>query len=218
MCKRKLNDTVSEMLSRNEAEKIEIKLGHLDVTNLSKGTFQNTQTIEPSAFVIKERRREHCFQTANFYNCMPEDGSMGVAIGKIFVRCTVQRAPLDSSGFCGGKAPVKGHSGGRKGNREALAFSIQCRVGTLKTGRDIAEAAKMPTVDVVLRARDLRWNRLGQTLTMDERRLVLQALLKCIKPTPESIIGDVVYSDIQAVIDLARDRIEWKNNRPLKGS
>ncbi len=78
------------------------------------------------------------------------------------------------------------------------------------SGREIAEEAKMPTVDVMLRARDLPWNWLGTILRMDERRLVRQVLLNCANPTSESIIGDLIDTDVRAVIKLARDRIETR--------
>ncbi len=84
------------------------------------------------------------------------------------------------------------------------------------TGRGIPEEAKAPTLNLVLRARDLRWNWLGHILRMDESRLVRKVLLQCFRPTPESIFGDVLDLDVLAAIHLANDRIEWEKNRPSK--
>ncbi len=53
-------------------------------------------------------------------------------------------------------------------------------------------------------------------LKMDERRVVRQVLLNCVKPTPESILGDIIDTDVQATISLAKDIIEWNKNRPSK--
>ncbi len=57
------------------------------------------------------------------------------------------------------------------------------------TGREIADEARMPTVDVILFARDLRWNWLGHILRTDEQRLVRQVLLNCVKPIAESVLA-----------------------------
>ncbi len=35
-----------------------------------------------------------------------------------------------------------------------------------------------------------------------------QVLLNCVKPTPESIFGDLIDPDINGAISLAKDRIE----------
>ncbi len=51
---------------------------------------------------------------------------------------------------------------------------------------------------------------------MDERRLVRQVLLNCVKPTPKSMLGDLIETDVQAAISLAEDIIEWNENRPSK--
>ncbi len=73
-----------------------------------------------------------------------------------------------------------------------------------------------PRNPVLLRARDLRWNWLGHILRMNERRTVRQVLLNCVKPTPKSIFGDLIDLDVNEAISLAKDRIEWKKNRPSK--
>ncbi len=41
-------------------------------------------------------------------------------------------------------------------------------------------------------------------------------LLHCVKPTPESIFGDLIDTDVDKAISLAKDRVEWKRNRPSK--
>ncbi len=76
------------------------------------------------------------------------------------------------------------------------------------------DEARTPSINVLLRTRDLRWNWLGQILRMDERRTVRQVLLNCVKPTQESILGDLNVKDVNAALSLARDRIEWKKLRP----
>ncbi len=53
------------------------------------------------------------------------------------------------------------------------------------TGREIADEARTPSINVLLRTRDLRWNWLGHILRIDERRTVRQVLLNCVKPTQE---------------------------------
>ncbi len=53
--------------------------------------------------------------------------------------------------------------------------------------------ARTPIVDVILRAIDLRWNWLHHILRMDECRLVRRVLLHYVRPTSESIAGDVIY-------------------------
>ncbi len=61
-----------------------------------------------------------------------------------------------------------------------------------------------------MRARDQRWNWLGHILRMEGHRLTRQVLLQCLKLTPESILGDVSGLEIQAAINLAKERVEWK--------
>ncbi len=78
------------------------------------------------------------------------------------------------------------------------------------TCRSVVEEARKPSLDVIKRARDQRWNWLGHILRMEEHRLVCRVLLLCVKPTTESIYGDVPDLDVAAVIRPARERIEWK--------
>ncbi len=75
------------------------------------------------------------------------------------------------------------------------------------TGREIADESRMRSISVLIRAIDLRWNWLGHILRMDERRTVRQVLLNCVKPTLESILGDLIDKDINKAISLAKDRI-----------
>ncbi len=49
---------------------------------------------------------------------------------------------------------------------------------------------------------------------MDERRTVRQVLLRCLKPTPESIFGELIDLDVNEMISLAKDGIEWKRVGP----
>ncbi len=83
------------------------------------------------------------------------------------------------------------------------------------TGREILEEARMPNINIVLRARDLRWNWLGHILGMGERRTVRQVLLHCVKRTQESIFGDLIDPDVDKAISLAKDRAEWN---PILGN
>ena len=84
------------------------------------------------------------------------------------------------------------------------------------TGRHIAAEAREPSIDIVLRARDQRWNWLGHILRMNERRTVRQVLLHCVKPTAESLFSDVPDLNIDKALKIAMNRIEWKNLRPSK--
>ncbi len=70
--------------------------------------------------------------------------------------------------------------------------------------------------DAVIRARDQRRNWLGHILRMEGHRITQQVLLKYVKPTPESILGDVLGLDIQAAISLAKERAECKENIPSR--
>ncbi len=78
------------------------------------------------------------------------------------------------------------------------------------TGGTIADEARQPSVDVVMRARDQRWNWLGHIVRMEGHRLTRQVLLQCAKPTPESILGDISGLETQAAINIAKERVEWK--------
>ncbi len=84
------------------------------------------------------------------------------------------------------------------------------------SGRSIADEAREPSIDIVLRARDQRWNWLGHILRMDERRTVRQVLLQCVQPTAESFFGEVPDLNIDKAFQIAKNRIEWKNLRPSK--
>ncbi len=68
------------------------------------------------------------------------------------------------------------------------------------TGREIADEARTVSINVLLRTRDVRWNWLGHILRMDDRRTVRQVLLNCVKPTQESILGDLNGKDVNAAI------------------
>ncbi len=93
------------------------------------------------------------------------------------------------------KAPRKERPGGRNGDCELDAPSQH----------GIADEERMLIVDVILHARDLRWNWLGQILKIEERGMVRKVFLTCVKPPPESNFGDVIDSDIQTAMDLAKD-------------
>ncbi len=84
------------------------------------------------------------------------------------------------------------------------------------TRRTVADEARDPTLNVLMRARDQRWNWLGHILPMDEDCPTRRVLLECVPPTPESLYGDVPKLDIAAATKIAKDRIGWKKLRPSK--
>ncbi len=57
------------------------------------------------------------------------------------------------------------------------------------TRRSIAEVARTPTKNILVR--DRRWSWLERTLRMDEDRLVRKALLNCVLPTKESLYDGI---------------------------
>ncbi len=75
------------------------------------------------------------------------------------------------------------------------------------TGREIADEERTPSINVLLRITDLRWNLLGHILRIEERQTFRQVLLNCVKPAQESILGDL---KCQRHKRLARDRTEGK--------
>ncbi len=93
--------------------------------------------------------------------------------------------------------------------RRKLNATCSNRLSKL-TAKEIADKARTPAVDVLFHPRHVRWNGLGYILRMDERRLVRQMLLSCVKPTPEPAFGDLIDPDINAAIGLANDRIMEK--------
>ncbi len=60
----------------------------------------------------------------------------------------------------------------------------------------MAVEARDPTVNVLMRARDQRWNWVGHILHMEEDRLARRVLLEYVPPRPESLYGDVPNLDI----------------------
>ncbi len=73
-----------------------------------------------------------------------------------------------------------------------------------------------PALDVVMRARDRRWNWLGHILRLEEHRVIRQVLINCVKPTPDSLFGDVPELDSRNAAELAVDRDKWKSLRASK--
>ncbi len=84
------------------------------------------------------------------------------------------------------------------------------------TGRTIADEAREPTLDVMMRARDGRWNWLGHILRLEEHREIRQVLMNCDRPTPDSPFGDVPDLDNRKAAEIAKDREKWKSLRPSK--
>ncbi len=82
------------------------------------------------------------------------------------------------------------------------------------TGRSISDEARKPSLDVLMRARDQRWNYLGYILRTEEHRVTRQVLLQYVKPAAELLLGDVPDLDVCTATNLAVNRVEWKENRP----
>ncbi len=70
-------------------------------------------------------------------------------------------------------------------------------------GRTIAEEARKPTLDVVMRATDRRWNWLGHIRRLEQHRIIRQVLLSCVRPTPDSRSGDVPGLDSKKASEIA---------------
>ncbi len=73
-------------------------------------------------------------------------------------------------------------------------------------GRTIAEEAHEPTLDVMMRARDRRRNWLGHILRLEEHRVIRRVLMNCVRPTPDSLFGDVPDLDSGKAAEIAKDR------------
>ncbi len=80
----------------------------------------------------------------------------------------------------------------------------------------MADEARDPTLNALMRASDQRWNWVGHILRMDEDLLTRSVLFECVPPTPESLYGDVPNLDIATASKIAKDRTEWKKLRPSK--
>ncbi len=78
------------------------------------------------------------------------------------------------------------------------------------TGTSIADEAQHPSLDVLMRARDQRWNYLVHILRIEEHRVTPQVLFQCVKQALESLFGDVPDLDVYAAINLATNRVEGK--------
>ncbi len=75
------------------------------------------------------------------------------------------------------------------------------------TGREIADEPRMPSINVLIRARDLRWNWSGTFFGWTSGEQPVRGLLNCVKPILESILGDLIDKDVNKAISLAKDRI-----------
>ncbi len=84
------------------------------------------------------------------------------------------------------------------------------------TGKEVADEARIPAVDVLFAPATFDGTGLGHILRMGERRLVGHALFNYVKPSPESFFGDVIDPDVNAAISLGKGRMEWKRNRSSK--
>ncbi len=84
------------------------------------------------------------------------------------------------------------------------------------TGRTIAEEARNPTINVVLKARDRRRSWLGHILRMPEHRLVRRVLLKCVKPTHETLFPYVPNLNVDHAIRMSEDMKLWSSRPSLR--
>ncbi len=51
---------------------------------------------------------------------------------------------------------------------------------------------------------------------MEEHRPARQVLLQCVKPTPESVFGDLPGLEVQVAINVAKNKLEWKRIGPSR--
>ncbi len=114
------------------------------------------------------------------------------------------------------KAPSKARGGGRW--RGGTWHDVEDALKKI-TGRSIADEAREPALDAVMRARDRppsRWNWVRHTVREEKHRVVQQVLLNCVKATPDSLFGDVADLYPNKAIEIAYDREKWKNLRPSR--
>ncbi len=78
------------------------------------------------------------------------------------------------------------------------------------------DEARKPSLHVLMRVRDRHLKDLGYILRVEEHRVTRQVLLQCVKPATESLFGDVPDLDVYEAINLAMNRLEWKENRPYR--
>ncbi len=146
--------------------------------------------------------------------------------------------------FLQGERTRKGTTGGSEGDSRAISFSTQPHIATRKccglsnltmsltesvrcrlnstafemlskiTGRSIADEARRLSLDVLMRAKDERWNYLGHILKMELPGVTRQVLLQCVKPNPETLLGDIPDLDVFTSTNFATNRAEWKKIRP----
>ncbi len=76
--------------------------------------------------------------------------------------------------------------------------------------------ARKTTLYVVIRTRDRRWNWLGHMLNMKQHRVIRRVLMNCVRPTTDSIFGDVPDLDSRTEAEIAKDREILKSLRPSK--
>ncbi len=74
-------------------------------------------------------------------------------------------------------------------------------------GRRFADEHREPTLDVVMRARERRWNWLGCIFPRDENSVLPQVLINCIELT---LFSDDTDLDNRNEVELPTDRAYWK--------
>ncbi len=65
-------------------------------------------------------------------------------------------------------------------------------------------------LDVVMSARDTRWNWFDDIFRLDQHRIIRQVLLNCASATPDSLVDDVP----RKAAEIPVDRETWKRLRP----
>ncbi len=57
---------------------------------------------------------------------------------------------------------------------------------------------------------------LGHILRMEEHGMTRQVQLQCVKLAPEALFGDISDLDVYTAINLAMNKVEWKEDRPSR--
>ncbi len=57
---------------------------------------------------------------------------------------------------------------------------------------------------------------LGHILRLEVHRVIRRVLMNCVRPTPDSLFGDVPDRDSRKAAEIAKDREKWKSLRPSK--
>ncbi len=78
------------------------------------------------------------------------------------------------------------------------------------TGRTISDEAREPTLDVVMRAVDRRWNWLGHIHRQEEHRVIRQVLRNFVRPNFDSLFSDVPDLGIRKASEISKEKEKRK--------